>query len=108
MIDPLFLRNNNLTPPHIKADPNTQSSHFVEEVFETDIFPNKENPSGVPTNISVLNLSFYPQEKGLYNYTTEVDVNGNLLNPEQRWGGIMREIMTNDFETAKSGASCGM
>ena len=34
VIDPLFLRNNNLTPPHIKADPNTQSSHFVEEVFE--------------------------------------------------------------------------
>ena len=100
VIDPLFLRNNSLTPPHIKADPNTQSSHFVEEVFETDIFPNKENPSGVPTNISILNLSFYPQEKGLYNYTTEVDANGSLLNPQQRWGGIMREIMTNDFETA--------
>ncbi|MCK5463812.1 MAG: cell surface protein SprA, partial [Bacteroidales bacterium] len=100
VIDPLFLRNNNLTPPHIKADPNTQSSHFVEEVFETDIFPNKENPSGVPTNISVLNLSFNPQERGLYNYTTEVDANGNLLNPQQRWGGIMREIMTSNFETA--------
>jgi cell surface protein SprA len=100
VIDPLFLRNNNLTPPHIKADPSTQSSHFVEEVFETDIFPNKENPSGVPTNISVLNLSFYPKERGLYNFTTEVDADGNLLNPEQRWGGIMREIMTSDFETA--------
>jgi cell surface protein SprA len=100
VIDPLFLRNNSLTPPHIKNNPNTQSSHFVEEVFETDIFPNKENPSGVPTNISVLNVAFYPQERGLYNYSPEVDANGNLLNPQQRWGGIMREILTNDFETS--------
>jgi len=100
VIDPLFLRNNSLTPPHIKNDPGSQSSHFVEEVFETDIFPNKENPSGVPTNISVLNLAFYPQERGLYNYSPDVDADGNLLNPQQRWGGIMREIMTNDFETS--------
>ncbi len=100
VIDPLFLRNNSLTPPHIKNDPNSQSSHFVEEVFETDIFPNKENPSGVPTNISVLNLAFYPQERGLYNYSPDVGAGGNLLNPQQRWGGIMREIMTIDFETS--------
>jgi cell surface protein SprA len=100
VIDPLFLRNNSLTPPHIKNDPNSQSSHFVEEVFETDIFPNKENPSGVPTNISVLNVAYYPQERGLYNYSPDVDASGNLLNPRQRWGGIMREILTNDFETS--------
>jgi cell surface protein SprA len=100
VIDPLFLRNNSLTPPHIKADPNSQSSHFVEEVFETDIFPNKENPSGVPTNIAVLNVAYYPMEKGPYNYSTDVDQNGLLTNPERRWGGIMREIQTNDFETA--------
>ena len=68
VIDPLFLRNNSLTPSHIKGDPNSQSSHFVEEVFETDIFPNRENPSGVPTNISVLNLAFYPRDRGVYNF----------------------------------------
>ncbi len=100
VIDPLFLRNNSLTPPHIKNDPGSQSSHFVEEVFETDIFPNKENPSGVPTNISVLNLAYYPSERGLYNYSPAVDASGSLLNPEQSWGGMMREIMTNDFETS--------
>ncbi len=100
VIDPLFLRNNSLTPPHIKGDPDAQSSHFVEEVFETDIFPNRENPSGVPTNISILNLAFYPQERGVYNFTDQVDADGLLLTPEQRWGGIMREVTTNDFENA--------
>jgi len=100
VIDPLFLRNNSLTPQHIRSNPDLQSSHFVEEVFETDIFPNRENPSGVPTNISVLNLAFYPEERGIYNFTDQVDADGSLLNPEQKWGGIMREIMTNDFENA--------
>lgn len=100
VIDPLFLRNNSLTPPHIKSDPETQSSHFVEEIFETDIFPNKENPSGVPTNISVLNVAFYPDEKGPYNYNTLVNVGGNLTDPAGSWGGIMRQIHTNDFEAA--------
>jgi cell surface protein SprA len=100
VIDPLFLRNNSLTPPHIRSNPDLQSSHFVEEVFETDIFPNRENPSGVPTNISVLNLAFYPEERGIYNFTDQVNADGSLLNPDQKWGGIMREIMTNDFENA--------
>ena len=100
VIDPLFLRNNSLTPGHIKANPDLQSSHFVEEVFETDIFPNKENPSGVPTNLAVLNISFNPREKGPYNYSLDIDQNGFLLNPTESWGGIMREIQTNDFENA--------
>jgi len=100
VIDPLFLRNNSLTPAHMKADPNTQSSHFVEEVFETDIFPNKENPSGVPTNLAVLNVAFYPREKGPYNYSLNINSDGFLNNPQENWGGMMREIQTNDFETA--------
>lgn len=100
VIDPLFLRNNSLTPPHIKGDPETQSSHFVEEVFETDIFPNKENPSGVPTNISVLNVAFYPDRKGPYNYNSNVNDLGSLVNPTGSWGGIMRQVHTNDFEAA--------
>ncbi len=100
VIDPLFLRNNSLTPGHLKANPDLQSSHFVEEVFETDIFPNKENPSGIPSNINVLNVAFYPKERGPYNYTTDMDSTGALLNSEEKWGGIMREIVTNDFESA--------
>jgi cell surface protein SprA len=72
----------------------------VEEVFETDIFPNKENPSGVPTNISVLNVAFYPEKKGPYNYNPLVDASGNLTDPSQSWGGLIRQIHTNDFEAA--------
>ncbi|MEA1898726.1 MAG: cell surface protein SprA [Bacteroidota bacterium] len=106
-IDPLFLRNNATTPDHIKNDPEEQSSHFVREIFEKEIWPNKESPSGIPTNIAVLNLAYYPEEKGPYNYDVEpnmyssgIDNDGKLIDPEARWGGIMREVQTNDFEAA--------
>jgi len=100
-IDPLFLNNESRTPDYIKANPDMQSSAYVYEVYEQDIFPNKENPNGVPTRISVLNLGYYPEERGPYNYDYErIGEDGELLEPSQRWGGIMREIYSSDFEQA--------
>ena len=107
IIDPLFLRNNSNTPDHIRNDIHQQSNHLVREVFEKEIFPNRQTPTGVPTNIPVLDLAFYPEEKGPYNYDTEassysagVNPDGTLAFPESRWGGIMRSIQTSDFEAA--------
>ena len=107
IIDPLFLRNTSLTPNHIKNDKNLQSNHLVREVFENEIFPDKETVVGEPTNIAVLDLAYYPDERGPYNYDTKpssfsegVEADGSLRSPETRWGGIMREIETSDFETA--------
>jgi cell surface protein SprA len=107
VIDPLFLRNGSTTPDHIRADPDLQSSHFVREIYETEIFPYKESPSGIPTNISVLNVAFYPDERGPYNfdvlpgpYSAGLNADGLLNSPRTRWGGMMRELLTNDFESA--------
>jgi cell surface protein SprA len=98
-IDPLFLNNDSRTPDHIKANPDIQSSAYVYEVYEQDIFPNKENPNGIPTRISVLNMAYYPRERGPYNYDYEgIDEEGFLTKPEERWGGVMREIYSSDFE----------
>ncbi|MDI3521636.1 MAG: hypothetical protein PWR04_1624, partial [Anaerophaga sp.] len=100
VIDPLFLRNNNLTPSHLRQNPDQQSSHFVREVYEKEIFPYRESAYGEPTNIPVLNLAYYPDERGPYNFDTNLTPEGKLNNPEQRWAGIMREIQTSDFEAA--------
>lgn len=106
-IDPLFLRNTSLTPSHIKNDPAQQKNHFVREVFEKEIFPAKESAVGEVTNIPVLDLAYYPSEKGPYNYDTYptsysagINSEGFLNNPASRWGGIMRKIETTDFENA--------
>ncbi len=106
-IDPLFLRNNSLTPDYIKNDKEMQSNHFMREVFEKEIFPAKESPVGQPTNIPVFDLAFYPKERGQYNFddgtsslAAGVNPDGTLKAPETRWGGLMRKIETTDFETS--------
>ncbi len=107
IIDPLFLRNSPTTPDHIKNDKELQSNHLVREVYENEIFPDRETPVGLPTNIPVFDLAFYPEERGPYNFDSQpsrfsqgVNPDGSLRDPESRWGGIMRRIETSDFEAA--------
>ncbi len=90
-------------PPNI--DRNELSRHSVRQVLETEVFPNKDIPSGIPTNIAVLNMAYYPQERGPYNYdvmptsyTAGLEDDGSLARPDSRWGGIMRRIEATDFE----------
>ncbi|NLA25600.1 MAG: cell surface protein SprA, partial [Bacteroidales bacterium] len=93
VIDPLFYRSNS------PVDPALQSSHLVREVYESEIFPFKESVTGIPTNMAVLNLAYYPEEKGPYNYSYNgLTQDGKLTNPTSRWAGIMRKLETNDFE----------
>ncbi len=106
-IDPLFLRNSSYTPAHIARDKAQLSSHWVREIRERELFPEKDEVQGIPNTIPVLNLAYYPKEKGPYNYETSASMvskglrsDGTLAAPETRWGGIMRSIPVSDFETA--------
>lgn len=99
IIDPLFLRKTDQTPDNIRFNDMARSSHFVREIFEHELFPNKNIPQGQPTNLPVLNVAFYPREKGPYNFnTTGIDTEDHLLDPQHKWGGIMRPINNSDFE----------
>lgn len=107
VIDPLFLRNNNLTPSHIQNNKDLLSNHYVREILEKELFPNKETPNAQPTNIAVMNLAFYPSERGPYNYdvtptsfSAGLNADGTLKQPSTRWGGIMRKINNTDFEAS--------
>lgn len=102
-IDPLFTRrSSSLTPSHIKSDLNQLSNHYVREVYVKELYPNRDQSSysGATATLPILNLAFYPTERGPYNFDTNLDVGGNLNNPTRRWGGMMRKLDTNDFETA--------
>ena len=95
-IDPIFYRNSQLTPGNI--DNQELSRHRVREVLEQEVFPFKESPTGLPMYLPTLDLAFYPTIRGPYNYTTEVNPDGTLMNPADRWGGIIRKIDAQDFE----------
>ena len=100
-IDPLFTRrSSSLTPGHIKGDLAQLSDPDVREVYKSELFPNKTVNTRESNTLSVLNLAFYPSERGPYNLDPSLDTDGHLTNPQQRWGGMMRRLETSDFETA--------
>ncbi len=89
-------RYSTLLPSNITND--ELSDHRVRQVLETELFPNRDIQAGTSTNMSVLNLAYYPKERGPYNYDTDnINEDGSFSNPEDRWGGIMRAIESSDF-----------
>lgn len=102
-IDPLFTRRgSSLTPSHIKSDLDQLSNHYVREVYVRELFPNRDQStySGATNTLSVLNLAYYPSERGPYNFDANLNMDGTLPNPERRWGGMMRKLDNSDFEAA--------
>ena len=100
-IDPLFTRrSSSLTPSHIKNDLAQISDPDVREIYKSELFPNKSVNMQESNTLNVLNLAYYPNERGPYNLDPTLDANGHLLNPEKRWGGMMRKLETSDFEAA--------
>ncbi|MBR2607736.1 MAG: cell surface protein SprA [Bacteroidaceae bacterium] len=100
-IDPLFTRrSSSLTPSHIKSDLDQLSNHYLREVYERELYPNKESTYGESSTLSLMNISYYPDERGPYNLDPDLTFDGKLNAPEKRWGGITRQLTTTDFETA--------
>ncbi len=99
-IDRMFTsRNSSLAPGYIKSDLDQLSNPYVREVTSYEIFPGRELSYGESSTIQTLNLSYYPTERGPYNLDADnIDDQGALLNPERRWGGIMRRLDNTNFE----------
>ena len=100
-VDPIFGHPQSNTPKHIKDDLEAMSDHRTRIVYEQEVYPNKEVLPNADTKLAVLNLSYYPDERGPYNISAgEIGRDGKLTNPNQRWGGIMRKLDNTDFEKA--------
>uniref|UniRef100_UPI0040495E75 T9SS outer membrane translocon Sov/SprA n=1 Tax=Fulvivirga sp. TaxID=1931237 RepID=UPI0040495E75 len=97
-IDNLFYRDGSRKPDGISDE--ELENHYVRQVDQREIFVNRS------TNIinfqQVFDLAYYPNERGMYNYNTNLDANGNLANdPRKNWGGITNAIRSEvDFDRA--------
>lgn len=107
IIDQVFYNNSNVTPKNITKE--DQSKPYARAVYESELFPNRQNAStSMSAYISVLNLSFYPAERGPYNYdvngmerlSSGLNPDGSLRDPRTRWGGVMRRMDNTDFESS--------
>ena len=102
-IDPLFTnRSSSLTPSHIRGNNDLLSNHYVREVYVSEVYPNRDQSTynGVTNTLQIMNMAYYPKERGPYNFTLDINGDGTLMNPERAWGGMMRKLDTSNFEEA--------
>ncbi|WP_428743643.1 cell surface protein SprA [Tenacibaculum sp.] len=92
-IDQLFYGSGN-RPSNI--DENELSRDEVRQIRYNELFPNTDLDITQQNLVRTLDLAYYPAERGPYNYNE----NANTVTPEERWGGIMRSLTTNNFEQA--------
>lgn len=98
-IEPTLQDPRNINNP-LKSDKAALSDPRVRSVSQSEIFPQRTLDFG-QNQLITFDLAFYPTERGPYNYdATNVNGAGKLLNPRERWGGLMRNIDQTDFETA--------
>ena len=89
------------TPPSITADELSRAE--TRQINFRELFPNLQLDITQLSIIRTLDLAYFPQERGSYNFNPNATINGDdvqLPNPEQNWGGIMRPLLTNNFDQA--------
>ncbi len=105
-IDPLFSDDKSSTPSHIRNNKSIQENLYQRTVLQSEIYPQKSLAVGEPPTLQTFDLAYFPSERGPYNYDTSgvggisAGINpadGSLIDPETRWGGIMRKIDYVDF-----------
>jgi len=97
IIDPLFYGGSSLKPGNIN---NTDLSRAeVRRIRYEELFPEQDLDLTQSTIVRTLDLAYYPNERGSYNYdTSNVAGDGKFTNPQDRWAGITRALTTTNFE----------
>lgn len=90
-----------------------QNQRIQDDVYQRyyrikDIFPSR-NVSGLVDLVPTLDMAFYPNQRGPYNYEFSsgptagvswgINNDGTLKRPETRWAGIQKMIENTNFET---------
>jgi cell surface protein SprA len=100
-IEPILQDRNSVNNP-MRRNVTELSDPRVRAVFNQELYPQRTNNLG-ENQLVTFDLAYYPTDIGPYNFVSDpsqVDANGKLKNPRQRWGGIMRSIDQTDFETS--------
>jgi len=96
-IDRLFY-GTQLKPGNIDSDELSRAE--VRQISYSELFPNTDLDITQSTIIRSFDLSYFPSERGTYNYDNSYDGQGKYPNPEDRWGGVTRALTTTNFQQA--------
>jgi len=94
-IDPVFYTQ---TPTGISNQ--DLSTNKTRRIFSRELYPETDIAQGQTQVVSTLDLSYYPKERGPYNYNPLVAPNNTFSDTEAatNFGGIMRSINSTNFE----------
>jgi cell surface protein SprA len=94
-IDPVFYIQ---TPAGI--DESDLSFNKTRRVFSRELYPVTDIAQGQSNVITTLDLSYFPKDRGPYNFNPNLSVTNQFSDTEapETWGGIMRAINSTNFE----------
>lgn len=96
-IDNLFYRETSQYKPDNVTSKDLEN-HYVRPVLPQEIFPYKDPYVGNFYE-QILDLAYYPSERGPYNFNPDLNFDGTLKTPENNWAGITTAIRTEvDFD----------
>ncbi|GGZ74153.1 T9SS outer membrane translocon Sov/SprA [Algibacter mikhailovii] len=92
-IDPIFYSSQR--PDGITDE--DLSGLYNSRVFINELFPNRDLVQGQNSVLFTLDLAYYPDERGPYNFDPAT-ASGVINNPQDSWAGITRQLTSTDFE----------
>lgn len=93
-IDPLFYTSQR---PGDISDAD-MALNRTRRVYIRELFPETDIADGQQTVVNTLDLTYYPTERGPYNFNPSAAGTGTLSNPASNFGGIMRAITSTNFQ----------
>lgn len=97
VIDNIFYRGTGISRPSNITEEDTRN-HYVRLIPPKEIFQNQDEQV-INTNLTTLDLAYFPSERGQYNFNPNLENEGFLPDPETNWGGITRAISSDvDFD----------
>jgi len=94
-IDPIFYSSQR---PNDVSDDDV-SNLFTSRVFINELFPERDLVAGQNSVLNTLDLAYYPEERGPYNFEASA-ADGIIDNPLESWAGITRQLTSTDLEQA--------
>ncbi|OEK09200.1 cell surface protein SprA [Flavivirga aquatica] len=92
-IDPIFYSSRR--PSEISDE--DVSGLYTSRVFINELFPDRDLVQGQNSVLFTLDLAYYPEERGPYNFESSSS-DGTIDNPQNAWAGITRQLTSTDFE----------
>lgn len=72
----------------------------TRRIFNSELFPNLQLAQGQSTVINTFDMTYYPEERGPYNFNPAAASTNLLPNPDTNFAGITRALNSTNFEQA--------